>query len=131
VKTSQRRVVPVHPALIAEGFTEYAQTIAPDAPLFPDKPLDKHGNRGGRAWNVIGAWVRDKVGISDPSKAPDHSWRHRGEDELRAVEVPEDGRDAILGHARRTMGKQYGVRGEALTRLHRYVCLIPEPNGVM
>jgi integrase len=131
VKTGQRRIVPVHHALIAEGFTAYAKTIAPDAPLFPDKLPDQHGNRGGRAWNVIGAWVREKVGITDPLKAPDHSWRHRVEDELRSVEVPEDGRDAILGHARRTMGKQYGVRGEALTRLHRYVGLIPVPPGVM
>ncbi len=129
VKNSERRHVPIHPALIREGFVAYAQTAAPDAPLFPDKRLDQHGKRGGRAWNLIGKWVR-RVGITDPDKAPDHSWRHRIEDELRAAEVPEDVRDAIVGHSRKTTGRQYGVRGEALTRLHRYLSRVPIPPGV-
>ena len=130
VKTGNPRNVPVHPALLHEGFAAYAQTIAPDAPLFSDKRPDKHGNRGGRAWNVVGLWVRKTVGITDPLKAPDHSWRHRVEDELRAAEAPEDARDAILGHSRRTTGRQYGVRGEALSRLHRYLSRLPVPPGV-
>jgi integrase len=130
VKTSERRHVPVHPALIWEGFVAYARAVAPDAPLFPDKRLDRNGLRGSRAWNLIGKWVRDKVGITDADKAPDHSWRHRVEDELRAVETPEDVRDAILGHSRQTTGKQYGVRGEALTRLGRYLAKLPVPPGV-
>jgi integrase len=130
VKTGQRRHVPVHPALIREGFIAYAQTIAADAPVFPDKKLDRFGNRGGRAWNVIGKWARQKAGITDPNKAPDHSWRHRVEDEMRAAEVPEDVRDAIVGHARKTTGRQYGVRKEALSRLARYLAMIPIPPGV-
>jgi integrase len=130
VKTSERRHVPMHPALVQEGFLTYARTIAPDAPLFPEKALDRYGKRGGRAWNLIGKWVRDKVGITDPNKAPDHSWRHRIEDELRAAEVSEDVRDAILGHARKTTGKQYGVRREALSRLHEGLCRVPIPPGV-
>lgn len=130
VKTGQRRRVPVHPALIREGFLTYAQTIAPDAPLFPDKPLGPHGKRGERAWNVIGAWVRETAGIVDPKYAPDHSWRHRVEDELRAQEIPEDVRDAILGHARKTTGRQYGIRGEALARLARALERVPVPPGV-
>jgi integrase len=131
VKTATRRRVPIHPALIAEGLIRYAQTIKPDAPLFPDKLPDKFGNRGGRAWNVIGAWARRQGGITDPRKAPDHSWRHRVEDELRAAEVAEEVRDAILGHARKTMGRQYGVRGEALARLQRGVSSIPFPPGLV
>ena len=130
VKTGQRRNVPIHPALIAEGFTAYAKSVAGDEPLFPDKALDKHGNRGGRAWNVIGKWVRRTVGITDPLKAPDHSWRHRVEDELRAAEVPEDARDAIIGHARQTTGRQYGIRGESMKRLHSYLSRLPIPAGV-
>jgi integrase len=130
VKTGQRRHTPVHPALIAEGFISYAQTIAPDAPLFPDKRLDKFGQRGGRGWNVVGKWVREKVGITDKRKGPDHSWRHRMEDELRAAEVPEDARDAIVGRSRKTTGRIYGVRGEALARLHRYLSRVPVPPGV-
>jgi integrase len=130
VKTGNPRHVPIHPALITEGFVEYAQTIAAAAPVFPDKRPDRFGNRGGRAWNLIGKWARQKAGITDPEKAPDHSWRHRVEDELRAAEVPEDARDAITGHARKTTGRQYGVRGESLKRLHRHLSRIPVPAGV-
>jgi hypothetical protein len=117
----------MHPALIDEGFLDYAQTIAADAPLFPDKRLDAFGQRGGRGWNAVGTWVRETVGITDERKAPNHSWRHRIEDELRTIECPEDARDAILGHARKTI---YGVRGEALKRLDRYLSLVPVPRGL-
>jgi integrase len=109
VKTGQRRQVPIHEALVAEGFIRYVETIDGDAPLFPEKKADMHGNRGGRAWQLLGRWVRTKVGITDTRYAPDHSWRHRIEDELRIAEVPEDARDAITGHARKTTGRQYGV----------------------
>ncbi len=131
VKTSERRNVPVHPALVAEGFLEHVATIAGDEPLFPDKGLDKFGKRGGRAWNVTGRWVREVVGIKDEGKVPDHSWRHRLEDCLRAAEVPEDARDAIIGHARKTTGRHYGVGGESLKRLHRELSKVPVPAGVV
>jgi integrase len=130
VKNSQRRSVPIHPALIAEGFVHYAETIAADAPLFPDKQADKFGQRGGRAWNVVGKWVRSVVKITDSRKAPSHSWRHRMEDELRNVEAGEDVRDAIMGHARKTTGRVYGVRGEALGRLYRFLSKVPVPGGI-
>lgn len=121
VKTGQRRNVPIHSAVIAEGLLDYRNSVPLDGPLFPDKGLDVHGNRGGRAWNVTGKWVRDRVGLRDPRKPPNHAFRHRMEDEMRAAEVPEDARDAIMGHARKTTGTVYGVRGEALSRLSRYL----------
>jgi integrase len=130
VKTGQRRHVPVHPALLAEGFIEYVESLPADAALFPDKRADVHGNRGGRGWNQVGKWVRETVGITDERKVPNHSWGHRMEDELRTQEVPEDARDAILGHARKTTGRQYGIRGEALARLHRELSKVPVPHGV-
>jgi integrase len=130
VKNSQRRNVPIHPALIGEGFLEYVRGIAADAPLFPEKKLDRFGRRGSGGWDVVGKWVRETVGITDQRKAPNHSFRHRMEDELRAVETPEDVRDAILGHARKTTGRVYGVRGEALKRLYRYLSMVPVPAGV-
>jgi integrase len=117
VKTATRRNVSVHAALQAEGFIAYAQSIVPDSPLFPDKGLDAHGKRGGRGWQATGRWVREKVGIKDPRKSPNHVWRHRIEDEMRAAGVPEAMRDAIMGHARHTTGARYGIRGEALEQL--------------
>ena len=130
VKTGQRRSVPIHPAVISEGFLTYLGGLDAAGPVFPDKRLDPHGNRGGRAWNVTGEWVRNVVGITDPAKAPNHSFRHRMEDELRAAEVAEDVRDAILGHARKTTGRQYGVRGEALKRLHAGLSKVPVPAAL-
>jgi integrase len=130
VKTSDRRHIPILEALVAEGFLDYARTIAPDAPLFPEVPLDKYGHRGGRVTKAVGDWVRKTVGITDKSKAPNHSWRHRMEDELRVVEAPEDVRDAIVGHKRQTTGGRYGVRGEALSRLKRYLDKVPVPAGL-
>jgi integrase len=130
VKTGVTRHVPVHPKLRQEGFMRYAATIKPDEPLFPDKKVDKFGHRGGRGWNVVGVWVRDTVGIIDPRTAPNHSWRHRMEDELRAAEVYEADRDAIVGHARKTTGAKYGIRGEALSRLHAALSKVSPPEGL-
>ncbi|WP_428378215.1 tyrosine-type recombinase/integrase [Lichenicoccus sp.] len=131
VKSGQRRNVPIHSALIREGFLTYAHSLPdPSAPLFPDKGLDAHGNRGGRGWNVTGKWIRDTIGIDDERKAPNHSFRHRWEDEMRAAEVPEDARDAVVGHARKTTGRLYGIRGEALKRLQRAVEQVKPPAGL-
>jgi integrase len=122
VKTGKRRNVPVHPALLAEGFIDFARTVAPDAPLFA-------GLKGrNSATNIVARQAR--AAVPDPACAPSHSWRHRMEDELRAVECPEDVRDAILGHGRKTVGASYGVRGEALSRLYRYLEKVPLPRGV-
>jgi integrase len=130
VKNGQRRHVPVHPALVAEGLIEYAKTLPASGPLFPDKGTDAHGLRGTRGWQAVGRWVREKVGITDGQKSPNHSWRHRVEDEFRAAGVDESLRDAILGHARKTVGRNYGIRGEALQRLYDAVSRIPVPPGL-
>lgn len=128
VKNDRPRNVPVHPALASEGFLTFAGSVPGDDPLFSDKKPDRYGRMGGRAWNLVGTWVRETVGVTDPKTAPNHSWRHRMEDELRAAEVPEDARDAIVGHQRKTTGRLYGVRGEALARLHRELAKVPPPG---
>jgi integrase len=130
VKTGERRHVPIHPALLAEGLLDYAATLPAQGPLFPDKQTDRDGFRGTRGWQAVGRWVRDVVGISHPRKVPNHSWRHRVEDELRAAGVDESLRDAILGHARKTTGRHYGIRGESLRSLADAVRRIPVPVGL-
>lgn len=130
VKTGERRHVPIHPALVAEGLLDYAAALPAEGPLFPDKQADKDGFRGTRGWQTVGRWVHDVVGIDDPRKAPNHSWRHRVEDELRAAGVDESLRDAILGHARKTTGRHYGIRGESLRSLADAVGRIPVPVGL-
>lgn len=130
VKTGDVRHVPIHSALIAEGLLDYAAGLPKAGPLFPDKRPDKHGLRGARGWKAVGQWVRETVGITDPTKVPNHSWRHRMEDELTAAAVDESIRDAILGHARQTTGGRYGTRGENLLRLAQALERVPMPRGV-
>ncbi|MBX6375398.1 MAG: hypothetical protein IRZ13_14340 [Acetobacteraceae bacterium] len=98
VKTGERRHVPIHPALVREGFLRYVAGLTCDAPLFPDEKSGPSDKRGERTWNTIGRWVRNKVGISDRRKKPNYGWRHRMADELRAVGAPKDVRDAIRGN---------------------------------
>jgi integrase len=72
------RKVPLHPALIEEGFLDYVRTLPADGPLFPDLSPDRFGRRGGNGTKIIGRWVRAS-GITNPRKAPNHAWRHRFE----------------------------------------------------
>lgn len=106
-----QRMLPLHPVLISEGFLDYVRALPadPTGPLFPSIPTDPRGSRVSPATTRHGEWVRDKVGIKNPSKAPAHSWRHRMEDELRRARVPEEVVDAITGrHHPRNAGAGYG-----------------------
>lgn len=119
VKNGKPRVVPVHEALVAEGFLQFVSGLPAegDPGLFSDS-LDYLGRRGGGLRMAVTGWVRDTVGIRNPATAPSHSWRHRIADEFRTAGVAEDVRDALLGHTRPGVGKVYGVRGESLRRLY-------------
>jgi integrase len=98
LKTAQsQRMVPLHPALIAEGFVDYAQSLRP-GPLFPDLKPGRYGSRGSTATKTHSRWVRGAVGLKDATLAPAHSWRHRMEDQLRIARVPAEAQDAITGH---------------------------------
>ncbi|MFC5504246.1 hypothetical protein [Bosea massiliensis] len=126
-----QRMVPIHPALVAEGFLDYVAGLRGDAdgPLFPSITPDKHGSRIPPATRQSGQWVRGVVGITSAKKGPNHSWRHRLEDELRKVRAPEELVDAITGRYNpRNAGAGYGrgYRGmpdEVLKDLRR----VPSP----
>lgn len=111
LKTDQaQRMVPLHPALIAEGLLEYVQGLPADGPLFPDLKPGRYDSRGETATKNHSRWMRGpKVGIADPRKAPAHSWRHRMEDQLRIARVPTEAQDAITGRDNpRNAGANYG-----------------------
>jgi hypothetical protein len=62
-KTGKRRNVSLHPALVSEGFLEYARSVSPDARLFS-------GTDATRAYKSTGEWVRRVAGLTDSTKAP-------------------------------------------------------------
>lgn len=106
-----QRLVPVHPAIIAEGFLDYVKTLPDDAkgPLFPDVTANASGDRSVNGQASMMRWLRGKVKITDPDKGPSHSWRHRIEDDLRRARAPEEVVDAITGrHNPRNAGAGYG-----------------------
>lgn len=108
---TMQRMMPLHPAVIAEGFLAYVATLPADpmAPIFPAVTASKDGTRTTNAQAAHGRWVREVVGITDPRKVPAHSWRHRMEDELRKIRVVEEVFDAITGrHNPRNAGAGYG-----------------------
>ena len=98
IKTSaSRREVPIHPALIREGFLKWVEK-QPDGPLFKDLPEGRYGKRGDAASKRDGRWLRRDMGMTD-KRIVGHSWRHFMEDRMRAAEVPDEVADSILGHA--------------------------------
>jgi len=121
---TSERVVPLHPVLVTEGFLEYVSSLQKDGPLFPNLTPDRFGRRSGNGTKRIGRWVRgEKVGITDPRKAPNHSWRHRFKSECRDAWLPDEVKNALLGHDDGSAAQDYGefyirtVLHEAVTKI--------------
>jgi integrase len=108
IKTnSSHRKVPLHPALIAEGFIDYVNGLPQSGPLFPSLKPDKFGSKAGSATKKLGPLVRS-LGIKDQRLSPNHSWRHRLIDECRRIPIREDIEHAITGHAQEGTAPDYG-----------------------
>ncbi|KQT61694.1 integrase [Methylobacterium sp. Leaf456] len=118
---SSERIVPVHPAVIEAGFLTFVELVS-SGPLFPTLKPDKFGSRGGTGTKVIGPWVRG-LGLTDERLAPNHSWRHRFKTLGRRHGLAGDMVDAIVGHAKRTVGDGYGEF--PMPALHRELSKIP------
>jgi integrase len=103
---NSERVVPVHPALIDEGFLKFAAS-ASKGPLFPDLSEDRFGRRGGNGTKILGRWIKS-LGVVDKRLAPNHSWRHRIKTLGRRKGLALDILDAMTGHGRKTVADTYG-----------------------
>ena len=105
------RTLPLHPALIDEGFLDYVAGLPRTGALFGSIKPDMFGRRGGNGSKRVARWVRDKVGITDLRKAPSHSWRHRFRTIVRNPRygVSEDVADYVCGHGGKGgEGRHYG-----------------------
>jgi integrase len=120
------RRVPLHRAILDEGFEGYVRSLPEDSLLFPELKPDRFGSPGGKATKVIGRWIRG-LGITDPRKAPSHSWRHRFKDVCRRAGVEKAIHDALTGHASSDVGDQYGL-GYPLETLAEAIAKLPVPK---
>lgn len=91
------RLVPLHPALIAEGFLDYVSALKGGS-LWPGLKPDRFGSMATNAIHKNGQWVRKVVGLTDHTKAPAHAWRHLFEDRAKRAGVPQSMTDALMGH---------------------------------
>ena len=107
VKTSNaERLVPIHSALLAEGFLGFVESIS-TGPLFGDLSINKFGSRATSGTKMTGRWVRG-LGITDARISPNHSWRHRMKTLARVYEFRRDIENALVGHAPDKVGDEYG-----------------------
>ena len=67
--TESRRDVPLHPALVAEGFLSYVASLKPGSALFPDIPPDNvFGTRAATASKRVSHWMRKTLAITDATE---------------------------------------------------------------
>src|ERR1700730_1365516 len=100
------RDVPIHSAVIREGFLDYVRALG-SGPLSPMINPDRHGKRSDNASAIVNPWMRS-IGITDAHKTF-HSHRHTVKTLLRSQRVPEDVNDHITGHANEKVGRSYGA----------------------
>jgi integrase len=95
-----RRTVPLHPALIAEGFLNYVDALPSNSTIWPDiKPDAVFGLRSTTAGRKVSRWLRATLRITDPLISPNHSWRHWFIGACRKIVMPIEVRSAITGHS--------------------------------
>jgi integrase len=114
-----RRSVPIHPALIAEGFLDYVNGLSAGAALFPDAEPDAlFGRRGTNVSRVVSRWLRGTLKVTDMKISPNHSWRHWFTDACRRTSMNLEVRSALTGHsAGLDESARYGTGAGALAAL--------------
>jgi len=105
------RTVPLHPALIAEGFLDFVK-VQGNGPLFyagqarkREGGSNRHASKG--VTNRLSTWIREQEGFNDPRKAPAHALRHWWKSAAARARVQESEADAIQGHAGKTDAATY------------------------
>lgn len=115
-KTMTGRKVPIHPAVINEGFLLFVNA-APQGRLF-DQPRVEQNLRD---------WIREDVmkGRKDNSPAPNHGFRHLFED-LRFGKLSQEAAYYIAGRAMSGSAKGYGKSDAMLPALAEEMRKFPD-----
>jgi integrase len=123
---NSERQVPLHPALIKDGFLDFVKTKG-RGPLFYQRgsgdPNKRHVSKG--ISNHLAAWVREQ-GFRDPRKAPNHALRHWWKSTAARIGMQDSLADAIQGHAGHSVASIY--RHFDLETLAKGIAAIPVPG---
>jgi len=120
VKTSEKRLIPLHPFLLDLGLHRFAQKRTGSGHLWPTLP--RLNNRYG---HYFGRWFKefkDKCGIDPkPSFKVFHSFRHTVETKLQYEEADQRLIDQMMGHSVAAESARYGK--QFVNKLHDNVVL--------
>ncbi len=115
VKTNKARTIPLHPHLIDQGLLDYVEAVrvqqGANAPLFNTGNIGKGRGPALRARDKLAKWVRSLssrcASLADKGVKPNHGWRHTFKVRARRAGIEPGIRDAICGHAPRSVAEQY------------------------
>ena len=128
VKTTESvRSVPLHPAIIKEGFLDYWRSLpSGEAFLFPGEWSDQHGDRTKTPANRLREWLKDTLPNADWQRLnPNHSFRHWLISECRRAKIDSDHARVITGHGFKDSHGKYGPAD--IPTLYEELALIPSP----
>jgi integrase len=126
---SSIRTVPIHPAVLEEGFLNYVQSLREGA-LFPSVELGgRYNNRADSITRSMGRFVRKTARITDPNISPNHSWRHAFETINRDLEIRTDVTNKLTGHIDPKSSIPAGYGEYVIATLAKAVERIPCPLG--
>jgi integrase len=116
VKTSNYRLVPVHPQLIEEGLTEFIRESPAGHLFFELGKTDDPQTKAASAYKEVGKWIRKTVGNTADIQ-PNHAWRHRFKTISRDCGIGSEYSEAIMGHEDGKASTSYGeISPKALYR---------------
>jgi integrase len=130
VKNEQsKRRVPIHPAVIALGFLDYARPSEAD-PAARVFPLLRPGGPDNKLGYYFTKWFtryRRDVGVYQ-KRLDYHSFRHGVTTKLAAARVSLDIRNELLGHEGESTDEQVYLKGLPLDQLREAIALVKWPE---
>jgi integrase len=129
VKTdSSTRSVPLHPAIIEEGFLEYLRSLpGGEQYLFGGSWADKNGDRTKTPANRLRDWLKLQLPDADWQRlSPCHSFRHWMVSECRRANIDGDYSRILTGHEAKDVHGRYGPADVPI--LYEAIKRISSPN---
>jgi integrase len=101
------RFVPLHAELIRLGFLEYVKSVPANGRLFPELRAGAFGRMSAKWGEWYGRYLDSDTKITD-KRITFHSFRHTFKDYCRAIEIPEQLQNRLMGHKSPGIAATYG-----------------------